>query len=41
MKNGSAPKYLSNLVPVQTQVCYALRNAENIPLPIARSQLYN
>ena len=41
MKNGSAPKYLSNLVPVQTQACYALRNAENIPLPIARSQLYN
>ena len=41
MKNGSAPKYLSNLVPVQTQDRYALRNAENIPLPIARSQLYN
>ena len=41
MKNGSAPQYLSNLVPVQTQDRYALRNAENIPLPIARSQLYN
>ena len=40
MKNGSAT-YLSSLVPVQTQDRYALRNTENIPLPIARSQLYN
>ena len=41
MKNGSAPQYLSNLVPVQTKDRYALRNAENIPLSIAISQLYN
>jgi len=41
VQQNSATCRLINLVPVQTQDRYALRNAENIPLPIARSQLYN
>ena len=42
MRNNISPEYLSSLVPqlVENTTYYGLRDASNIRLPLARTQLY-
>ena len=41
MQHRLTPSYLSELIPIQTQDRYRLRNASNTPLVPARTQLFN
>ena len=40
MNNGMTPDFLTSLIPPLSQVRYPLRNSDNIPLPVCRTQSY-